>query len=139
MIVKSSLRRVSVDGALDGVFGICPANDVTARDLQKSDVQFTRAKSFDTFCPLGPFLETEFAALDSLELATKKNGVVVQHGNTRDMAFSIATLLAYISEIMTLCPGYVVLTGTPEGVGVFDAGDVVEILVAGISLSNPVR
>jgi 2-keto-4-pentenoate hydratase/2-oxohepta-3-ene-1,7-dioic acid hydratase in catechol pathway len=124
--------------ALDCVLGYTCVNDVTARDLQKRDVQFTRAKGFDTFCPVGPCLVLGVEP-GSLELATRVNGVAVQRGRTTDMIFGIARLISAISDIMTLEPGDLIATGTPEGVGPLHAGDVVEVVVAEIGgLRNPV-
>src|SRR5262249_48075302 len=114
-------------------------NDVTARDLQKRDVQFTRAKGFDTFCPVGPCLALGIDPR-ALEIATRVNGVQVQRGATADMIFGIARLVSAISAGMTLEPGDLVVTGTPEGVGPLKEGDVVEVEVTGIGvLRNPVR
>jgi len=123
--------------------GITCANDVTARDLQRTDGQWTRAKGFDTFCPAGPrVLPVDGATFDfaGLEVIGRVNGTVRQHGHTRDLAFNIPFLVAYISRIMTLEPGDLVLTGTPEGVGPLRDGDVVEVEVPGVgTLRNPVR
>src|SRR5947207_2172027 len=120
-----------VIGARGAVLGYTCANDVTARDLQKRDVQFTRAKSFDTFCPLGPCIETELAPND-LRLTTRVNGAVKQDGRTSMMVFDCAFLIAFITSVMTLLPGDVILTGTPAGVGPLAAGDVVEVEIEGI-------
>jgi 2-keto-4-pentenoate hydratase/2-oxohepta-3-ene-1,7-dioic acid hydratase in catechol pathway len=123
------------------IAGITCANDVTARDLQKADGQWTRAKGFDTFCPVGPRVLPVDAAFDftALEVIGRVNGAVRQHGHTRDMAFGIPFLVAYISGIMTLEPGDLVLTGTPEGVGPLHAGDVVEVEIPRVgTLRNPV-
>jgi 2-keto-4-pentenoate hydratase/2-oxohepta-3-ene-1,7-dioic acid hydratase in catechol pathway len=114
------------------VLGITAANDVTARDLQKKDVQFTRGKGFDTFCPVGPWIETDPGDLAALTVTTRVDGVVRQHGNTSAMIFPVLALLSYISHVMTLEPGDVVLTGTPEGVGPLVAGEVVEVEVEGV-------
>ena len=118
---------------LDYVFGYTCVNDVTARDLQRKDVQFTRGKSFDTFCPTGPWIETE---LDPTNVAvtTRLNGEIKQQGNTADMAFPVAFLIRYISEIMTLYPGDLIATGTPAGVSKMKDGDTVEVEVAGIGV-----
>jgi len=113
------------------VLGFTCGNDVTARDLQKKDVQFTRAKSFDTFCPIGPVIETDLEP-SALNLVTRVNGEVKQKGNTRDMIFPCDFLIEFISSVMTLCPGDVILTGTPAGVGPLQSGDVVEVEVDGI-------
>jgi 2-keto-4-pentenoate hydratase/2-oxohepta-3-ene-1,7-dioic acid hydratase in catechol pathway len=124
--------------ALDCVLGYTCVNDVTARDLQKRDVQFTRAKGFDTFCPVGPCLAVGVEP-GALEIATHVNGVAVQRGRVTDMIFGIARLISAISAIMTLEPGDLIATGTPEGVGPLHAGDVVEVVVAEIGiLGNPV-
>ncbi|HEV8660308.1 MAG TPA: fumarylacetoacetate hydrolase family protein [Thermoanaerobaculia bacterium] len=113
------------------VLGFTCGNDVTARDLQKKDVQFTRAKSFDTFCPIGPVIETDLDP-SALNLVTRVNGEVKQKGNTRDMIFPCDFLVEFISSVMTLCPGDVILTGTPAGVGPLQSGDVVEVEIDGI-------
>jgi 2-keto-4-pentenoate hydratase/2-oxohepta-3-ene-1,7-dioic acid hydratase in catechol pathway len=113
-------------------------NDVTARDLQKSDVQFTRSKSFDTFCPIGPHIETELDVTD-LRLTTRVNGEIKQDGRTSQMVFSVEFLLRYISRMMTLLPGDVIATGTPSGVSKLKPGDVCEVEIEGIGiLSNRV-
>ena len=124
------------------IWGYTIGNDVTARDLQKSDVQFTRAKGFDSFCPLGPWIETDLDPqhfIDGVRLQTHLNGEVVQDGSTADMIFDIPALIAHVSSVMTLLPGDVILTGTPEGVGPMEVGDEVEISIAGLgSLTNKV-
>ncbi|MDQ5859186.1 MAG: fumarylacetoacetate hydrolase family protein [Acidobacteriota bacterium] len=123
---------------LDALAGVCCANDVSARDLQKKDVQFARAKSFDTFCPVGPAI---VSGLDPSDLAieTRVNGAVKQSARTSQMVFSPAFLVAYISRMMTLLPGDLILTGTPAGVGPLSAGDVVEVEIEGVGvLSNRV-
>jgi 2-keto-4-pentenoate hydratase/2-oxohepta-3-ene-1,7-dioic acid hydratase in catechol pathway len=131
-------------GAREGVRGyvrgyIC-ANDVTARDLQKSDGQWTRAKGFDTFCPLGPIVSDEVDPWVGVELETKVNGVRKQHGNTKDFIFSIDKVIRYISSIMTLYPGDLILTGTPAGVAPLQNADTVEVSIDGIGqLKNPVH
>jgi len=129
---------VPAEQATDVIFGYTIANDVTARDLQRSDVQFTRAKGFDSFCPLGPWVETELDPSD-LEVTTHLNGDLKQHGTTRDMIHDVPSLVAYVSSVMTLLPGDLILTGTPEGVGPMQVGDEVEVTVSGIgSLTNKV-
>ena len=121
------------------VRGYTCLNDVTARDLQKSDGQWTRAKGFDTFCPLGEE-SSELPDLESLGVITRVNGAERQRGQSTEMVFSIPTLLAYISRVMTLEPGDLVATGTPSGVGPLSPGDVVEIEIPGVSrVSNPVQ
>lgn len=133
-------QRVDYEGELavvigDGgtILGYTCANDVTARDLQKKDVQFTRAKSFDTFLPLGPCIETD-ANPNDLRLTTRVNGETRQDGRTSMMVFDCAFLIAYISSVMTLLPGDVILTGTPAGVGPLAAGDVVEVEIERIGV-----
>jgi 2-keto-4-pentenoate hydratase/2-oxohepta-3-ene-1,7-dioic acid hydratase in catechol pathway len=138
VVVGQRLRKVSPEGARAAISSLCAANDVTARDLQKSDVQFTRAKGFDTFCAIGE-LGPVPDELSSLRVRTLVNGVVRQDGSASDMVFDIPTLVSYISGGMTLEPGDLVLTGTPEGVGTLSSGDVVEVEVVGVSrVSNPV-
>ena len=123
----------SSDDPLSYVFGYTCVNDVTARDLQRKDVQFTRGKSFDTFCPVGPWIETELDPR-SAGVETRLNGEVKQKGNTADMAFPVAFLISYISEIMTLYPGDLIATGTPAGVSRMNHGDTVEVEVPGIGV-----
>lgn len=125
-------RRIDESVAGDHVFGITCANDVTARDLQRADVQFTRGKGFDGFCPIGPWIESAPGPLDRLEITTRVNGEVRQTGHAGQMIFSIPFLVAYVSRVMTLEPGDVILTGTPEGVAPMRAGDVVEVEVSGV-------
>jgi 2-keto-4-pentenoate hydratase/2-oxohepta-3-ene-1,7-dioic acid hydratase in catechol pathway len=138
IVVGQRLRKVSPEVARAAITNLCAANDVTARDLQKSDVQFTRAKGFDTFCAIGE-LGPVPDELPSLRVRTLVNGVVRQDGSASDMVFDIPTLVSYISGVMTLEPGDLILTGTPEGVGTLSAGDVVEVEVVGVSrVSNPV-
>ena len=138
VVVGRRLRRASSSEARAAIVSLCAANDVTARDLQKSDVQFTRAKGFDSFCPVGepgPVPDD----LATLRVRTLVNGEVRQDGSAADMVFDIAELVAYISGVMTLEAGDLVLTGTPEGVGTLSPGDVVEVEIAGVSrVSNPV-
>lgn len=123
---------------LSYVLGYTCVNDVTARDLQRRDVQFTRAKSFDTFCPVGPFIATDLNPAD-VAVTTRVNGQVKQSGRTSAMAFSVAYLLRYISSVMTLLPGDLIATGTPAGVSRLADGDVVEVEVEGVGvLRNPV-
>jgi len=127
------------DDAMQYVLGFTCLNDVTARDLQKKDGQFTRAKSFDTFCPVGPFIETELQ-LDQVSLTTRVNGEVRQFGRTWQMVFPVDFLIRYISNMMTLMPGDVIATGTPSGVARLEKGDVCEVEIEGIGiLRNPVE
>ncbi|MBX9927781.1 MAG: fumarylacetoacetate hydrolase family protein [Gemmatimonadaceae bacterium] len=138
IVVGRTLTRATEADAATAVRGICAVNDVTARDLQKGDGQWTRAKGFDSFCPIGP--EVAYAgAFDALEVVTRVNGEERQRGHTRDLVFSIPFLLSYISQVMTLEPGDLIATGTPAGVGPLVAGDAVEIEVVGLSrVANPV-
>jgi 2-keto-4-pentenoate hydratase/2-oxohepta-3-ene-1,7-dioic acid hydratase in catechol pathway len=139
LVIGRVAKDVPRERALDVVFGYTCANDVTARDQQRADVQFTRAKGYDSFCPIGPWIETTF---DPSEVGVRAlvNGEVKQDGNTRDMIFDIATLVSYMSHVMTLVPGDVILTGTPSGVGPIVAGDTVTISIDGIGdLTNVVR
>ena len=127
------------DDPLAYLFGYSCLNDVTARDLQKSDVQFTRAKGFDTFCPVGPHIETELDPSDVL-VESHVNGQLRQTGRTSLMIFPVAFLVRWISRVMTLNPGDLIATGTPAGVGPLVSGDVVEVSVGGIGvLRNPVE
>jgi 2-keto-4-pentenoate hydratase/2-oxohepta-3-ene-1,7-dioic acid hydratase in catechol pathway len=140
VVIGRICRDVPVEKATDVIHGYTIANDVTARDLQRKDGQFTRAKGFDSFCPLGPWIETDLdpqTFKDGVRLQTFLNGDVVQDGSTADMIFDIPALVAYVSSVMTLLPGDVILTGTPEGVGPMQVGDEVEISIAGLgSLTN---
>jgi 2-keto-4-pentenoate hydratase/2-oxohepta-3-ene-1,7-dioic acid hydratase in catechol pathway len=139
IVIGKRLRRVDGDAALAGIFGVTAVNDVTARDIQRKEVQFTRAKGFDTFCPVGPLIETELD-LAQLTVTGRVNGQLRQNGRVDQMLFGIAALLSFISRVMTLEPGDLVSTGTPEGVGPVVAGDTVEIEVSGVGvLSNSVR
>ena len=138
VVIGRICRDVPADDVDKVVWGYTVGNDVTARDLQRGDVQFTRAKGFDSFCPLGPWIETELDTGD-LKVTTHLNGDLVQDGTTKDMIFDVPALVSYVSSVMTLLPGDVILTGTPEGVGPMQVGDEVEVTVAGIgSLTNKV-
>jgi 2-keto-4-pentenoate hydratase/2-oxohepta-3-ene-1,7-dioic acid hydratase in catechol pathway len=142
VVIGRRCRNVGPDEAWHYVLGATCGNDVTARDLQQLDNQWTRAKGFDTFCPLGPWLVVGLGEEDvaDLEVTCRVNGTLRQAGRTSEMAFSPSELIAYASSIMTLDPGDVIMTGTPEGVGPLAAGDVVEVEVGGIGvLRNPVR
>jgi 2-keto-4-pentenoate hydratase/2-oxohepta-3-ene-1,7-dioic acid hydratase in catechol pathway len=139
VVIGRICRDVPAERVGDVVWGYTVANDVTARDLQRSDVQFTRAKGFDSFCPLGPWVETELDVSD-LRVQTFLNGDVMQDGRTKDMIFDVPTLVAHVSSVMTLLPGDVILTGTPEGVGPMQVGDEVEVSISGIgNLTNQVK
>jgi 2-keto-4-pentenoate hydratase/2-oxohepta-3-ene-1,7-dioic acid hydratase in catechol pathway len=138
IIIGRRLTRADQNEAKAAIQAIAAVNDVTARDLQKSDSQWTRAKGFDTFCPVGAGKPAP-NDLGSLEVVTRVNGVERQRGKASQMAFSIPMLLSYISRIMTLEPGDLVCTGTPAGVGTLQPGDVVEVEVVGLSrVKNPV-
>jgi 2-keto-4-pentenoate hydratase/2-oxohepta-3-ene-1,7-dioic acid hydratase in catechol pathway len=139
VIGRLARRLSSDDDPLSYVLGYTCVNDVTARDLQRKDVQFTRGKSFDTFCPVGPWIESNIDP-SNVAVETRLNGEVKQKGNTADMAFPVAFLIRYISEIMTLYPGDLIATGTPAGVSRMKPGDTVEVEVTGIGiLRNEVR
>jgi 2-keto-4-pentenoate hydratase/2-oxohepta-3-ene-1,7-dioic acid hydratase in catechol pathway len=138
IVIGRGLRRVTSEEARTAIGSIIAANDVTARDLQRSDSQWTRAKGFDTFCPLGEPVDPP-ADLAGITVVTRVNGVERQRGAVSDMVFSIPDVLAYISNVMTLEPGDLVLTGSPAGVGKLSAGDEVEVEVLGLSrVRNPV-
>jgi 2-keto-4-pentenoate hydratase/2-oxohepta-3-ene-1,7-dioic acid hydratase in catechol pathway len=139
VVIGRIAKNVPAASALDYVFGYTIGNDVTARDLQKSDGQWARAKGFDTFCPLGPAIETDFDAA-AATLQTRVNGEVKQSAPLTDMIHSVSDIIAYASAVFTLLPGDVILTGTPAGIGPFTAGDVVEVEISGLGvLRNPVR
>jgi 2-keto-4-pentenoate hydratase/2-oxohepta-3-ene-1,7-dioic acid hydratase in catechol pathway len=138
-VIGSIAKNVAEADAASVVFGYTIANDVTARDLQKSDGQWARAKGFDSFCPLGPVIETEFDVA-AATVETRLNGEVRQSAPLTDMVHGVAAIVAYASSVFTLLPGDVILTGTPAGVGKMEAGDVVEITVSGIgTLRNTAR
>jgi 2-keto-4-pentenoate hydratase/2-oxohepta-3-ene-1,7-dioic acid hydratase in catechol pathway len=140
VVIGKRLRRVAEREVHAGVAGITCVNDVTARDLQRSDEQWTRAKGFDTFCPMGPrVVPVDPDGYADLEVVCRVNGTVRQHGFARDMVFSIPTLVAFVSQVMTLEPGDLIATGTPAGVGPLSSGDVVEVEIPGVGvLKNPV-
>jgi len=132
VVIGRVARNIASDeDPLSYVLGYTCVNDVTARDLQRKDVQFTRGKSFDTFCPVGPWIETDVDP-GNVVVETRLNGEVKQKGNTADMAFPVAFLIRYISDIMTLYPGDLIATGTPAGVSRMKPGDTVEVEVSGI-------
>jgi 2-keto-4-pentenoate hydratase/2-oxohepta-3-ene-1,7-dioic acid hydratase in catechol pathway len=129
----------ATDNPFDYVFGYICLNDITARDLQRVDVQFTRAKSFDTFCPIGAVIETDLDVTD-IQVITRVNGVVMQNGRTSQMVFSVPYLIRYISNQMTLNAGDIIATGTPAGVSKLNVGDVCEVEIEGIGiLRNTVK
>ncbi len=139
-VIGTIAKNVPAERALDYVFGYTIANDVTARDLQKTDGQWSRAKGFDTFCPLGPAIETEFDLAGGAVITTRVDGQVRQQGPIADMVHSVAEIIAYASAAFTLLPGDVILTGTPAGVGPIAAGQTVEVEITGLGvLRNPAR
>ena len=134
VVIGRTTHRIKPDeDPLDYVLGYTCVNDVTARDLQRKDVQFTRGKSFDTFCPVGPVVVTDLDPLD-VSVVTRLNGDIRQQGRTSDMAFPVPFLIKYIADIMTLYPGDLIATGTPAGVSRMKPGDVVEVEVAGVGI-----
>lgn len=131
-------RNLTAEEAQNYVYGYTVGNDVTARDLQKSDGQWTRAKGFDTFCPFGPWVDTDFDPADAV-ITCRVNGQPRQMASTRDMVFSVGQLIAFITSVMTLEPGDLIFTGTPAGVGALQPGDSVEVEIEGLGkLVNPV-
>lgn len=140
IVVGKECRHLRKDQVRDAIFGFTCANDVTARDLQKKDTMFGRCKGFDTFLPIGPWIETDVPDPDDLTIRLIKNGEVMQEGHTSDMLFSPFDLMIHISHVMTLQPGDVILTGTPPGVGPMLPGDEVRVEVENMGLLiNPVR
>jgi 2-keto-4-pentenoate hydratase/2-oxohepta-3-ene-1,7-dioic acid hydratase in catechol pathway len=131
VIIGRLCREVPLERAQDVIFGYTCANDVTARDLQSRDGQWTRAKGFDTFCPIGPWIETQADPTD-LGLTTSVNGEIKQHARTSEMVHDVPTLIAFVSQVMTLLPGDVILTGTPAGVGPLQHGDEVSVTIESI-------
>ena len=139
VVIGKRARHVPADEAGDFIFGYTIGNDVTARDLQKTDGQWTRAKGFDTFCPIGPWIDTDFDPSDAV-VTCRVSGQMRQLASTRDMVFGINTLIAYITSVMTLEPGDLLFTGTPSGVGQLVDGDEVIVEIEGLgALRNPVR
>jgi 2-keto-4-pentenoate hydratase/2-oxohepta-3-ene-1,7-dioic acid hydratase in catechol pathway len=142
LVIRSRCRHVTADCALQAIGGITCVNDVTARDLQQRDGQWTRGKGFDTFCPVGPQVVPLDGCppLEELLVICRVNGVERQRGRAAEMMFGIPQIIAYVTRIMTLEPGDLIATGTPEGVGPLSPGDVVEVEVGGVGvLSNPVE
>jgi 2-keto-4-pentenoate hydratase/2-oxohepta-3-ene-1,7-dioic acid hydratase in catechol pathway len=139
VVIGRLARTVKAEDAFRFILGYTCANDVTLRDLQKKDGQWTRAKGFDGSCPIGPWIETELDPTD-VRIETRVNGDTRQFATTADMVFGVATLIEHVTAFMTLLPGDVLLTGTPEGVGALEPGDRVEVEVEGIGvLANPVE
>ncbi len=139
IVIGKVTRSIDSEDASSHILGYTVANDVTARDLQRLDGQWTRAKGFDTFCPLGPAIDTEFDPTEPNPITCAVNGELRQEGTTSDLVFGVAELVSFISKVMTLLPGDVILTGTPSGVGPITHGDRVEVEIEGIgALLNPV-
>jgi 2-keto-4-pentenoate hydratase/2-oxohepta-3-ene-1,7-dioic acid hydratase in catechol pathway len=134
VVISRPARHVKAEDASLYIFGYTAANDVTARDLQARDGQWTRAKGFDTFCPLGPAIETELDPLERLAVICRVNGEVRQAGFTSDMVFGVAEIVAFVTAFTTLLPGDVILTGTPSGVGKVEPGDLMEVEIDGIGI-----
>jgi 2-keto-4-pentenoate hydratase/2-oxohepta-3-ene-1,7-dioic acid hydratase in catechol pathway len=138
VVIGRIARNVRSEEAFRYILGYTCGNDVTLRDIQKKDDQWARAKGFDGSCPLGPWVETELDPID-VHLETRLNGEVRQSASTSDMVFGVATIMEFVTEFMTLLPGDVIMTGTPEGVGKLEPGDKVEVEIDGIGvLMNPV-
>jgi 2-keto-4-pentenoate hydratase/2-oxohepta-3-ene-1,7-dioic acid hydratase in catechol pathway len=139
VVIGKRGRNITAENARKHILGYTIGNDVTARDLQRSDNQWTRGKGFDTFCPFGPWIDTEFDPADAI-LTCRVNGQMRQMASTRDMIFNIPTLIAYVSSVMTLEPGDLIFTGTPSGVGELKHGDEVLVEIEGLGvLKNSVR
>lgn len=139
VVIGSVVRNVAIEDVGPHILGYTGANDVTARDLQRADGQWTRSKGFDSFCPLGPAIDTDLDPQEGLAVISRVNGETRQEGSTADLVFGVGELVSFISSIMTLLPGDVVLTGTPSGVGPIVPGDRVEIEIEGVGiLMNPV-
>jgi 2-keto-4-pentenoate hydratase/2-oxohepta-3-ene-1,7-dioic acid hydratase in catechol pathway len=132
VVIGKTVHRVEEAKALDYVLGYTCFNDVTARDLQKKDGQFTRAKGFDTFAAMGPWIETDIGDPDNVKVEAFLNGERRQHSNTSNMVFGVRRLISFISQVMTLLPGDVIATGTPSGIGPMRPGDEVEVKVEGV-------
>ena len=138
IVIGEMTKDVSLEDAMSKVWGFTIANDVTARDLQFSDGQWARSKAFDTFCPLGPWIETEFVPEDQI-IESRVNGEVRQHASLSEMIHNVPAIIKHVSEVMTLLPGDIILTGTPAGIGLIQAGEIIECEVEGIgTLVSPV-
>ncbi|MCX8083797.1 MAG: fumarylacetoacetate hydrolase family protein [Calditerrivibrio sp.] len=133
VVIGKKCKAVTPEQAKEYILGYTCVNDVTARDIQKKENKFTRAKSFDTFCPIGPVIETELDP-SNLRVSSRLNGVLKQNGNTKDMVFDPFQIISFISNIMTLLPGDIVATGTPSGVGPMNVGDTIEVEIEGIGI-----
>jgi 2-keto-4-pentenoate hydratase/2-oxohepta-3-ene-1,7-dioic acid hydratase in catechol pathway len=133
IVIKDKIKNVPIDEVSRHIAGYTCANDVTARDLQRADGQWTRSKCFDTFCPLGPKIVSNIDPTN-LEIRTRVNGALKQHSNTKNMVFNVFELVSFLSAVMTLSPGDVIVTGTPPGVGPIVPGDTVEVEIEGIGI-----
>ncbi|TFH57977.1 MAG: FAA hydrolase family protein, partial [Candidatus Zixiibacteriota bacterium] len=133
VVIGARCKDLSPEEITKNIFGVTCVNDVTARDLQKKDLQWTRGKGFDTFCPAGPYLVTDLD-YKNLNVTSRLNGETRQTSNSRNMIFSIAELIGFINNIMTLLPGDLIATGTPEGVGPMKNGDIIEVEVEGVGV-----
>jgi 2-keto-4-pentenoate hydratase/2-oxohepta-3-ene-1,7-dioic acid hydratase in catechol pathway len=133
IVIKDKIKNISKDEAPKHIKGYSCANDITARDLQNIDGQWTRAKSFDTFCPIGPKIASNIDPTN-LKIETRVNGVAKQSSNTKNMIFNVYDIVSYVSSVMTLLPGDIIITGTPPGVGPLKIGDVVEVEIEGIGI-----
>jgi len=139
VVIGKRGRHITPENARKHILGYTIGNDVTARDLQKSDGQWTRAKGFDTFCPFGPWIDTEFDPADAV-VTCRVNGQMRQMASTRDMVFNVGVLISYVSSVMTLDPGDLVFTGTPSGVGQLKDGDEVAVEIEGLGeIKNKVK
>ncbi len=139
VVIGKVTRNARIEDVHEHILGYTAANDVTARDLQRTDVQWTRAKGFDSFCPLGPAIDTEFDPTEANSITCRVNGELKQEGTISDVVFGVPEIVAFVSSVMTLLPGDVILTGTPAGVGPIVEGDKVEVDIEGIGvLMNPV-
>ncbi len=138
-VIKKKCKNISAEQADDYIFGYTALNDVTARDLQKADGQWTRAKSYDTFCPVGPCIDTDYDP-KGRRVTSVLNGEIKQDGNTDDMLFNVEQIISFISRCMTLVPGDIIATGTPEGIGPMQKGDIIEIKIDGLqTLKNQIE
>ena len=133
VIIKNRIKNIEPKDVFKNILGYTCFNDITARDLQKKDVQWTRAKSFDTFAPFGPFISTELNP-NNLKIKLYKNSQLMQNSSTSNMIFKVDKIVSFISKIMTLFPGDIIATGTPSGVGQLEAGDMVEVEIEGIGI-----
>jgi 2-keto-4-pentenoate hydratase/2-oxohepta-3-ene-1,7-dioic acid hydratase in catechol pathway len=139
VVIGRVTRNVEIEDVGPKILGYTAANDVTARDLQRSDGQWTRAKGFDTFCPLGPAIDTDLDPQEALSIVARVNGDTRQSATTSELIFGVGELVSFVSSVMTLLPGDVILTGTPSGVGPIESGDRVEVEIEGVGvLVNPV-